>query len=113
MICKQQVVITFIALKLLLFVCFDILDLELFEYESRGGTSDFGLPTSDFRLPTSDFRLPTSDLRLLTSDFRLPTSDFRLPTADFLIQYCLSVDSKYTVIFLLLIFLSTLSGFGK
>ena len=29
-------------------------------YESRGGSSDFSLPTSDFRLPTSDFRLPTS-----------------------------------------------------
>ena len=28
-------------------------------YESRGGSSDFRLPTSDFRLPTSDFRLPT------------------------------------------------------
>ena len=29
-------------------------------YESRGGSSDFRLPTSDFQLPTSDFRLPTS-----------------------------------------------------
>ena len=29
-------------------------------YESRGGSSDFRLPTSDFRLSTSNFRLPTS-----------------------------------------------------
>ena len=42
-------------------------------YESRGGSSDFRLPTSNFRLPTSDFRLPTSNFRLPTSDFRLPT----------------------------------------
>ena len=34
---------------------------------SRGGSSDFRLPTSDFQLPTSDFRLPTSDFRLPTS----------------------------------------------
>ena len=52
-------------------------------YESRGGTSDFRLPSSDFLLPTSFFRLPSSDFRLPTSDFRLPTSDFRLPTSDF------------------------------
>ena len=82
----------------------------LFPYESRGGSSDFWLPTSDFRLPTSDFQLQTSDLTkcelrisdfwpfslkaerldlrtshfpLLTSHFRLPTSDFRLLTFDF------------------------------
>ena len=83
----------------------------LFPYESRGGSSDFWLPTStsDFRLPTSDldFILQTSDFRLdkvrtLTPDFwfltvqsqswmldlrtsRFPllTSDFRLPTSDF------------------------------
>ena len=42
-------------------------------YESRGGSSDFQLPTSNFRLPTSDFRLPTSNFRLPTSDFPLPT----------------------------------------
>ena len=52
-------------------------------YESRGGISDFRLPTSDFQLPTSNFQLPTSDFRLPTSNFRLPTSDFRLPTSDF------------------------------
>ena len=50
-------------------------------YESRGGSSDFRLPTSDFLLPTSDFRLPTSDFQLPTSDFQLPTSDFRLSTS--------------------------------
>ena len=82
----------------------------LFPYESRGGSSDFGLPTSDFRLPTSDFRLPTSNFRPHTSNFRLqtwqsansgflisdrsvsklkgltfgpPTSHFSLPTSDF------------------------------
>ena len=84
----------------------------LFHYESRGGSSDFCLPTSDFRLPTYDFRLTTSNfrLRLQTSDltkcelrisdfwpfslkvewldlrtshFPLLTSDFRLPTSDF------------------------------
>ena len=43
-------------------------------YESRGGSSDFRLPTSHFRLPTSNFQLPTSDFQLPTSDFRLPTS---------------------------------------
>ena len=77
----------------------------LFPYESRGGSSDFWLPTSDFRLPTSDlnFILQTSDFRhdkvrtpdfwFLTvqsqswmarpSDLPLPTSHFRLPTSDF------------------------------
>ena len=60
--------------------------MKCYNYESRGGTSDFRLPTSDFRLPTSDFRLPTSDFRLPTSDFRLPTSDFRLQTSDFRLQ---------------------------
>ena len=81
----------------------------LFPYESRGGSSDFWLPTSDFRLPTSNFRLRLhtsnfrSDFRLdkvrtpdfwfLTvqsqswkarpSDLPLPTSHFRLPTSDF------------------------------
>ena len=84
----------------------------LFPYESRGGSSDFWLPTSDFRLPTSNFRLRLhtsnfrldkvrtpdfwflivqsqswmarpSDLPLPTSHFRLPTSDFRLLTFDF------------------------------
>ena len=49
----------------------------LFPYESRGGSSDFWLPTCDFRLPTSDFQLPTSDFRLPTSNFRL-----RLQTSD-------------------------------
>ena len=39
-------------------------------YESRGGSSDFRLPTSNFRLPTSDFQLPTSNFRLPTSNFR-------------------------------------------
>ena len=29
-------------------------------YESRGGSSDYRLPTSNFQLPISDFRLPTS-----------------------------------------------------
>ena len=82
----------------------------LFPYESRGGSSDFWLPTSDFRLPTSNFRLKlhTSNFRLQTwqsgelrisdfwpfslkaewldlrtSHFPLLTSDFRLPTSDF------------------------------
>ena len=41
-------------------------------YESRGGTSDFGLRNSNF--PISEFRLRTSDFKL--SDFGLPTSDF-------------------------------------
>ena len=41
--------------------------LTSFNYESRGGNSDFRVLTSDFRLPTSDFRLPTSDFRLPTS----------------------------------------------
>ena len=45
-------------------------------YESRGGSSDFWLPTSDFWLPTSDFRLPISDFRLPISLFWFPTSDF-------------------------------------
>ena len=43
-------------------------------YESRGGSSNFPLPTSHFRLPTSNFQLPTSNFQLPTSDFRLPTS---------------------------------------
>ena len=40
---------------------------EPFPYESRGGSSDFRLPTSDFQLRTSDFQLPTSDFRLPAS----------------------------------------------
>ena len=35
-------------------------------YESRGGSSNFQLPTSNFRLPTSNYRLPTSDFGLPT-----------------------------------------------
>ena len=73
----------------------------LFPYESRGGSSDFWLPTSDFRLPTSDltkvwtpdfwfltvqsqsWMARPSDLPLPTSHFRPPTSDFRLPISHF------------------------------
>ena len=47
----------------------------MYNYESRGGSSDFWLPTSNFRLPTSGFRLQTSDFRLNTSYFKLQTSD--------------------------------------
>ena len=77
-------------------------------YESRGGSSDFRLPTSNFWPPTSDLRLHTSNFRLQTftkwelwvsdfwpfrlkaewldlrtSRFPLPTSHFRFPTFDF------------------------------
>ena len=79
-------------------------------YESRGGSSDFRLPTSDLQLLTSGFRLKTSYFKLQTSDltkwelwvsdfwpfrlkaewldlrtshFPLPTSHFRFPTSDF------------------------------
>ena len=72
-------------------------------YESRGGSSDFRLPTSNFWLPTSDFRLNTSYFKLQTLDltkcelwvsdfwpFRLKaewldlrTSHFPLPTSAF------------------------------
>ena len=47
----------------------------MYNYESRGGSSDFWLPTSNFRLPTSGFRLQTSDFRLNISYFKLQTSD--------------------------------------
>ena len=39
--------------------------LTSFNYESRGGNSDFRVLTSDFRLPTSNFRLPTTDFCLI------------------------------------------------
>ena len=72
-------------------------------YESRGGFSDFRLPTSDFQLQTSYFKLQTSDLTkcelrisdfwpfrlnaewldLRTSHFPVSTSHFRLATSDF------------------------------
>ena len=48
-------------------------------YESRGGSSDFRLPTSDFQLLTSGFRLKTSYFKLQTSDltkWELWVSDF-------------------------------------
>ena len=54
----------------------------MYNCESRGGSSDFWLPTSNFRLPTSDFRLRTSDFRLKTSYFKLQTSD-KVRTPDF------------------------------
>ena len=75
----------------------------MYNYESRGGSSDFWLQASNFRLNTSCFKLQTSDLTkcelrisdfwplilkaewpdLRTSHFPLPTSHFPLPTSDF------------------------------
>ena len=46
------------------------------EHESRGGSSDFRLPTSDFRLQTSDFGLKTSFFKLQTSDLTSSNSGF-------------------------------------
>ena len=38
-------------------------------YESRGGTSDFRLPTSEFRLLT--FKASIFDMQLISLDFEL------------------------------------------
>ena len=46
------------------------------EHESRGGSSDFRLPTSDFRLQTSDFGRKTSFFKLQTSDLTSSNSGF-------------------------------------
>ena len=56
----------------------------MYNYESRGGSSDFWLLTSDFQLQTSDFWLPALNFRLHTSNFRLDkvrTPDFWSLTA--------------------------------